>query len=156
MSDKPVRRSVLQQQIIDIIEKRAGNPERTPAEQADEILALIRGNEPPSGWFHLGSHVDWNGKLELSSEVGEDGLPLWERPLPLGGEELVEDWVPSGSNWRELRKNEPAGGREFVVHGWLAREIDSFHQQRVWVQDDDRPTRWSKRMESLAEDSKVS
>jgi len=34
---------------------------------------------PPDGWFPFGSHVDWDGPLEMSVEVGEDGLPLWER-----------------------------------------------------------------------------
>lgn len=36
--------------------------------------------EPPEGWFPFGMHVDEPVPLEFSEEVGEDGLPLWERP----------------------------------------------------------------------------
>jgi hypothetical protein len=45
------------------------------------------------------------------------------------------DWTPP-PGWRELGEGEAAGGREFLVHGWLRRPIDSFHQQRGWVRDD--------------------
>jgi hypothetical protein len=73
----------LKQQIIQVLYRKAGTWDYSLAQQADEILELIKGNEPPGGWFHFGSHVDWEGQLELSEEVGEDGLPQWERPLPL-------------------------------------------------------------------------
>lgn len=37
---------------------------------------------PPEGWSDFGAHVDRpDVPLELSSETGEDGLPLWERPV---------------------------------------------------------------------------
>lgn len=36
----------------------------------------------PEGWSGFGSHVDQPGvRLEFSAETGEDGLPLWERPI---------------------------------------------------------------------------
>jgi len=39
--------------------------------------------DPPEGWFSFGWHVDQPDLcLEFSSETGEDGLPLWERPAP--------------------------------------------------------------------------
>lgn len=39
--------------------------------------------EPPDGWFPFGAHAPypWIGHLEFSDEVGEDFLPLWERPV---------------------------------------------------------------------------
>lgn len=147
MSDRRETQANLRQQIIGILYEPSGTSEYTLAQQADEILALVKGNEPPGGWFHFGSHVDWAGDLEFSEEVGEDGLPRWERPLPLTEHETVENWTPAGRGWREMQEGESAGGREFVTHGWLARPIDSFHQIRSWVQDEDRPTEWSKEME---------
>lgn len=37
---------------------------------------------PPVGWFSFGSHVDHPDLcLERSAETGEDGPPLWERPI---------------------------------------------------------------------------
>jgi hypothetical protein len=37
--------------------------------------------KPPEGWFTFGHHADQpTVVLEFSSEVGDDGLPLWERP----------------------------------------------------------------------------
>lgn len=42
----------------------------------------------PEGWFTLGHHADQpTVVLEFSSEVGEDGLPLWERPKVEDAEE---------------------------------------------------------------------
>lgn len=36
--------------------------------------------EPPEGWYTFGTHVDvTSGKLDFSSELDEDGFPLWER-----------------------------------------------------------------------------
>lgn len=38
---------------------------------------------PPEGWFDFGTHVlSPDVRLEFSEEVGEDGIPRWERPLP--------------------------------------------------------------------------
>ena len=38
--------------------------------------------EPPEGWYTFGHHADQPfDPLEFSEEVGEDGLPLWERPV---------------------------------------------------------------------------
>lgn len=38
---------------------------------------------PPDGWFAFGSHANFPWiNLEFSSEIGEDGLALWERPVP--------------------------------------------------------------------------
>lgn len=37
--------------------------------------------EPPKGWYTFGTHVDVIVRLEFSEEVGDDGLPLWERPI---------------------------------------------------------------------------
>ncbi|MFC7849343.1 hypothetical protein ACFUTU_12800 [Arthrobacter sp. NPDC057388] len=37
---------------------------------------------PPAGWSDFGAHVDRRGvRLEFSAENGEDGMPLWERPI---------------------------------------------------------------------------
>lgn len=45
----------------------------------------------PEGWFTFGHHADQpTVVLEFSSEVDEDGLPLWERPKV---EETEEDKV---------------------------------------------------------------
>lgn len=38
--------------------------------------------EPPPGWLPFGSLIDYDGPAECSEETGEDGLPLWERPIP--------------------------------------------------------------------------
>lgn len=44
--------------------------------------------EPPEGWFTFGHHADQPAVvLEFSSEVDEDGLPLWERPKVEDAEE---------------------------------------------------------------------
>jgi hypothetical protein len=52
--------------------------------------------DPPNGWFIFGSHVDFGGQMEFSAETTEDGLPKWERPLPLAARdderELCGDW----------------------------------------------------------------
>lgn len=85
----------LRQQIINVLRERAGTYEYTLANQADEILGLIAAASAPDGWFPLGSHVDWAGQLELSAEVDEAGLALWERPLPLAeGVPLAEAVEP--------------------------------------------------------------
>jgi len=36
---------------------------------------------PPDGWYWVGTHVDIPVDLEFSIAVGEDGLPLFERPI---------------------------------------------------------------------------
>lgn len=36
--------------------------------------------EPPPGWHTFGTHVDDDVRLVFSDELGDDGLPLWERP----------------------------------------------------------------------------
>lgn len=36
---------------------------------------------PPEGWFHFGTHVEYSGEIEFSKELGEDLMPLWERPV---------------------------------------------------------------------------
>lgn len=39
---------------------------------------------PPAGWVPFGVHAGGPGpmpRLELSEQVGEDGLPLWERAI---------------------------------------------------------------------------
>lgn len=41
--------------------------------------------QPPAGWFTFGHHAhpDRLGEVvEFSPEVGADGYPLWERPIP--------------------------------------------------------------------------
>lgn len=43
----------------------------------------IRALQAPGGWFYFGSHLDFDGPLQFSIELSEDGLPKWERPLPL-------------------------------------------------------------------------
>jgi hypothetical protein len=41
----------------------------------------VEWQEPPEGWFTFGTHIDQPIRLEFSTETGEDGIPLWERPL---------------------------------------------------------------------------
>lgn len=36
--------------------------------------------DPPPGWFTFGTHVEHDGPLEFSEAVGDDLMPLWERP----------------------------------------------------------------------------
>lgn len=37
---------------------------------------------PPEGWYVFGHHAGWTIKPELEFwGEGEDGLPLWERPV---------------------------------------------------------------------------
>lgn len=41
--------------------------------------------KPPAGWFTFGHHArpDLLGEVvEFSEEIGADGYPLWERPIP--------------------------------------------------------------------------
>lgn len=40
-------------------------------------------DEPPTGWFPFGSHVDRPdvNQLEFSKELDDGLMPLWERPL---------------------------------------------------------------------------
>lgn len=37
--------------------------------------------DPPYGWSPFGTHAGEEGYLEFSGSVGEDGMPLWERPV---------------------------------------------------------------------------
>jgi hypothetical protein len=53
--------------------------------------------EPPPGWYSFGTHVDDHSVvLEFSEDVGEDGLPFWERPVrywePVETTRLVDVW----------------------------------------------------------------
>lgn len=50
-------------------------------DQQRAYVARILASTPPPGWFAFGWHVDRPGPLEFSPESGEDGLPLWERPI---------------------------------------------------------------------------
>ena len=46
-------------------------------------------NEPPAGWFTFGTHVDRPDlALDFSEALGEDLLPLWERPASVPVREL--------------------------------------------------------------------
>lgn len=47
--------------------------------QCADRLQLILDGAPPDGWFPLGSHLEFEGPLEFSDELGGDGLPRWER-----------------------------------------------------------------------------
>ena len=39
---------------------------------------------PPAGWSDFGAHIDQpEVRLEFSAETGEDGMPLWERPIDI-------------------------------------------------------------------------
>jgi hypothetical protein len=51
---------------------------------------------PPPGWDPFGTNVDRPGPLEFSDEVGEDGLPLWERRLT-DSEQLANELVAAGA-----------------------------------------------------------
>jgi len=43
---------------------------------------MTRYQMPPPGWDVFGTHVDCDRRLlEFSVEVGEDLMPLWERPI---------------------------------------------------------------------------
>lgn len=43
----------------------------------------LREFTPPDGWVQFGTHANCRprAQIEMSTEVGEDGLPLWERPV---------------------------------------------------------------------------
>lgn len=46
----------------------------------------------PEGWYTFGTHVDQpDVRLEFSDEVGEDGLPWWERPITSPGQTSVKE-----------------------------------------------------------------
>lgn len=49
-----------------------------------EVVNAPRGEWPPDGWFPFGSHTDSGVAVELSPELGRDGLPKWERPVRPG------------------------------------------------------------------------
>lgn len=54
---------------------------------AEEQLKAIENTPPPppEGWFVYGTHAAFDvpqNKLEFSSDLDNDGTPLWERPLP--------------------------------------------------------------------------
>lgn len=39
---------------------------------------------PPAGWSDIGAHIDQpEVRLGFSAETGEDGMPLWERPIDI-------------------------------------------------------------------------
>ena len=39
---------------------------------------------PPAGWSDFGAHIGQpEVRLEFSAETGEDGMPLWERPIDI-------------------------------------------------------------------------
>lgn len=54
---------------------------------------LRQGPQPPQGWQQLGTHANCRpqARIETSAEVGDDGLPLWERVAPphIYGEETL-------------------------------------------------------------------
>lgn len=54
--------------------------------------------EPPEGWFPMGHHIDIPGPLEFSTEKGEDGLPLWERPKS-GDRECPHGYTEGDHHW---------------------------------------------------------
>jgi hypothetical protein len=66
--------------------------------------------QPPPGWFVFGEHVNFAGKMEFSEETTEDGMPRWERPLPLTLEP-VEDWHECG-DYPAPCNHDPAHGRK--------------------------------------------
>lgn len=55
---------------------------------------MNKSSEPPSGWYPFGMHAGWDTgdipPLEFSKEVGEDGMPLWERLLWKHPKEIVK------------------------------------------------------------------
>lgn len=65
--------------------------------------------EPPEGWFAFGTHVDDPRPLEFSEEVGEDLLPLWERPRGWG--------MPRADLAQLLPPRHPALDARWVVLG---------------------------------------
>lgn len=39
--------------------------------------------DPPGGWSVFGTHVYTTSRLEFwGSEWSDDGMPIWERPIP--------------------------------------------------------------------------
>lgn len=75
--------------VDDAIERAEARPTmRNPSDYARDcrILAAevkrLRRFIPPDDWVSFGTHANCGGTwLEFSEEVGEDGLPLWERPI---------------------------------------------------------------------------
>ena len=56
-------------------------------QQRDRMTARAKRAEPPEGWYYFGTHT--NGgldgiRIEFSEELDEDdGMPLWERLVPV-------------------------------------------------------------------------
>lgn len=108
---------------------------------ADAVLAQLKGDmiegSVAERWelaYQYENLEDAEGAYTGDAAVLDRAVGVELRPVldePTHG----PDWTPP-SGWRELREGEAAGGREFLVHGWLRRPIDSFHQQRGWVRDD--------------------
>lgn len=46
--------------------------------------------EPPTGWYPFGWHVDKPGALIFSEEVDDSGMPRFERPAVIATEEGAE------------------------------------------------------------------
>lgn len=46
---------------------------------------------PPTGWFDFGTHAYEDVAVEFSDATAEDGMPLWERPVPPAVHPFIED-----------------------------------------------------------------
>lgn len=81
-----------------------GLAERVKAGEFDSTF-----RKPPPGWFTFGSHLDFTGEMQMSDEVGEDGLPMWERPLPI--RTYTDDEIDCG-DWPAPCNHDPAHERK--------------------------------------------
>lgn len=66
-------------------------PEFCPCDQT-----VFHTKPPPEGWYPFGWHVADRVLLEFSEQIGEDGLPLWERPIP---KPVIEGHVQEFRSW---------------------------------------------------------
>jgi hypothetical protein len=54
-----------------------------PDHEGDDLPYLRTWVDPPDGWHWVGTFAnDATVDLEYSTALGEDGLPLFERPIP--------------------------------------------------------------------------
>lgn len=75
---------------------------------------------PPEGWFDFGAHVlSPDVRLEFSEEVGEDGIPRWERPLPEVAPTPEKDALVTSLAQARARREEqaPQPGEPLIVFG---------------------------------------
>lgn len=80
---------------------------------------------PPAGWFTFGSHAGSPTRLVFSAATGDDGLPLWERPIATQDDVSVAHLI-EGVTAATDPESAPDDGRHLVTNtitGRLAERI---------------------------------